>query len=117
MTSEAGCLQNQVECPPKLDCMKYSYLHGYQQKDTVVRLNHDVIVIVPGPSNDIGYCSQMALVSVCEGMMDVYRYYSDPNNATNEPISTSVKPVLHPASWFGAGVSNSKANSGQINKV
>ncbi|GFU56236.1 hypothetical protein TNCV_712921 [Trichonephila clavipes] len=57
-----------------------------------------VIVIVPGPSNGIGYCSRRNLVSVCEGMTAVDGHDDDQENSTNQPISPNVKPVLLRAS-------------------
>lgn len=50
-----------------------------------------VIVIVPGPWHDIGYCSRINLVSVCGRMTAVDGYDVD-----------SFRQVLYwPASWFG----------------
>ncbi|GFW05743.1 hypothetical protein TNCV_4627521 [Trichonephila clavipes] len=40
------------------------------------------VIIVPGPSNSIGYCSQINLVFVCGGMMAVDVYGREPENAT-----------------------------------
>ncbi|GFV81666.1 hypothetical protein TNCV_1703231 [Trichonephila clavipes] len=100
MTSKASCLQEQVDlCPPKpysTDCLKHSYVYEYQRTSNRSTVDSStqgawrgVIVIVLGPSNGIVYCSRMNPVSICEGMTAVDGYGGDPENATNQPISSS----------------------------
>ncbi|GFV82515.1 actin-binding LIM protein 2 [Trichonephila clavipes] len=67
-------------------------------------------VIVLEPSNGGGYCSWMNLVYVCRGMTAVNWYFCDLENAMNQPIPLSVKPVLHPG-YQGLGLLNAAPNT------